>query len=534
MLYSFDVFDTCLCRLCGEPRLLFDVLSLKVRESMGEVCNEQLRQLFVAIRAEACGSNLIEIYKNVARSFPLPCSAEQMAEMEMETERQLLVPINATLKLVNRLRGKGVIFFISDMYLPSSFIKERLVEYGFFKEGDKLFVSEELHAWKRDGSLFRHVHESNGVPYRQWHHYGNCRDSDYRVPRRLGIHAHLRSYGYLPCEEHWRQMPVLQFQFPAVLAGVARAIRLSTEAPEDQKAFVCDISAPLLTVWVLRVMDKAQRNGIKRLYFCARDVHTQFLLARRLQPLFPNLTAHYLFISRNAIQADDEEATFRFFQEIGLASTEKTAIVDSNSRGVTLRVLNRMMREHGCSPVAGYFLFSEAMPKAPALSIPSITSRYIGMLGNKKGRSLLGMKIFFELILSLNYHRKTAGYECRGNVVRPYFGKDEDDQWDVEGMGCRQAKKFNDRLALAYCDAVVNTGLVRYADQLFEQVVIPSLTSFFYCPHRTYLHYLSRFVWWGRPFVGRRFGRYNGLWHRGSLMYSLPCFFSELIWKNRK
>lgn len=534
MLYSFDVFDTCLCRLCGEPRLLFDVLSLKVREGIGMSCNEQLRQLFVATRAEAIGSDLQEIYKKVALSFPLPYSVERMAEMELEMEKQMLVPIVATLKLVHRLRKKGDICFISDMYLPSSFIKERLVEFGFFKEGDKLYVSDELRAWKYDGSLFRHVRKSLEVPYRKWHHYGNCRHSDYRVPRRLGIHAHHLFYGYLPCEERWRQIPVLQYQYPAILAGAARAVRLSTEVTEDQKAFVCDISGPLMVTWVLRVMGDALRNGVKRLYFCARDMHTQFLVAQRLQPLFPGLTVHYLFISRAAIQAEDDESAFKFFLQIKLASDEKTAIVDSNSRGITLRVLNRKMKEHGCSPISGYFLFSEAFPKTPALSIPSITSRYIGMLGNKKGRSLMGMNIFFELILSLNYHQRTAGYTRCGNVVKPFFGQDDDDRWVVQGIGTRQAKKGNDLLALRCCDAMVNTGLYQYADQLYEHVVIPSLTDFFYCPHKTYLRYLRRFVWWGRPFVGLRFGRHKGLWHRGSLMYCLPNFLSGWIWKNRK
>ena len=61
MVYSFDVFDTCLCRLCGEPRLMFDVLSLKVQEAIGDSCSEQLRQLFVAARVAAEGRSLHEI-----------------------------------------------------------------------------------------------------------------------------------------------------------------------------------------------------------------------------------------------------------------------------------------------------------------------------------------------------------------------------------------------------------------------------------------------------------------------------------------
>lgn len=533
MLYSFDVFDTCLCRLCGEPRLMFDVLSHKVKEIMGEACNEQLRQLFVANRTEAVGSDLVEIYEEVSRVFPLPFSVERMVEMELETERQMLVPVVATLKLVNRMREKGDICFISDMYLPSSFIKERLVEHGFFKEGDRIFVSNEMQAWKHDGSLFRRIHETEGISYRRWHHYGNCRHSDFRVPRRLGISAFHLSYGYLPYEEQWRQMPVLRCQYPAILAGIARAVRLSTEAPEDQKAFVCDLSAPLMVTWVFRIMEKAQRNGIKRLYFCARDTHTQFLVARRLQPLFPEMTAHYLFISREAIHADNKDEIFRYFLESGLASEDKTAIVDSNSSGETLRVLNALMKAHGCVPVAGYFMVSNTQPQDTDLSFSSIQPCYINSLGNRKGGLLMGMKIFFELIISLNYHQRTAGYESHGKSVRPFFGEDGDDQWFVDGMGIRRAKKNNDQLALGFCNAFVSTGLFRYSEQLFDHFIVSSLTEFFDCPQKKYLPYLHRFVWWGRPFVGPIVGKHKGLWRRGSLFYSLPSFLLKLIWKNR-
>ena len=533
MVYSFDVFDTCLCRLCGEPRLMFDVLSLKVQETMGESCSEQLRQVYVASRTEASGGNLKEIYDNVSQSFPLPWRIEQMAEMELEVERQMLMPIVETRRLVDSLREKGDVCFISDMYLPSTFIRKRLVEHGFFKEGDRLYVSNELQAWKHDGSLFRLIHEREGFNYKRWHHYGNCRHSDYRMPRSLGIHAHHLTFGYLPYEEQWRRIPVLQFQYPAILAGVARAVRLSTPAPKDQKAFVCDISAPLMLSWVLRVMKDGRNHGIRRLYFCARDTHTQFLIAKRLQPLFSELTIHYLFISREALRVENKEDVFRFFFEKGLASSDKTAIVDSNSSGETLRALNRMMEEHACNPVAGYYLVADVLPKNAMLTFPSIYPRYVGSLGNKRGRSLMGMKLFFELVLSLNYHSKTVGYERHGNMERPVFGEDADDQWCIVKQGVREAKKLNDRLALGYCDAFLNTGLCRYGDQLFEQVAIPTLTSFFAYPQKTCLRYLHRFVWWGRPLVGSVFGKAKGLWHRGSLIFCLPGFLSKWIWKNQ-
>ncbi len=534
MVYSFDVFDTCLCRRCGEPRLTFDVLSLKVQEAMGEACNERLRQLFVAVRAETYRSDIVAIYDSIAQHFPLPYASERMAAMEMEVERQMLAPVEATLQLVNHLRDKGTVRFISDMYLPSAFIKERLIAYGFFKEGDKLYVSEELHAWKHDGSLFRLIHEEEGIPYRQWHHYGNCRHSDYKVPRNLGIHAHHLSYGYLPYEMQWRKMPVLQYQYPAILAGVARAARLSAQGPDDQKDFVCDVSAPLMVSWVLRVMNDARANGIRRLYFCARDTHTMFLVARRLQPLFPEVSPHYLFISRNALQQGNQALAFHYFLEKGLASKEKTAIVDSNSSGKTLRVLNQMMKQYGCDPVAGYFLVSDALPKETALSFHSICPRYINTLGNRKERSLTGMMVFFELVLSLNHHKRTECYEVHGSTVRPVFGPDDDDYWEIKGTGARQAKKWNDQLVLDVCDAFVNTGLFRYSGQLFDHVVIPSLTGFFDCPQKLYLSYLRRFVLWDHPLVGPLWGNNKGLWRRASRFYYLPSLISKWVWKNRK
>ena len=104
--YSFDVFDTCLCRLCGGPRQVFDVLSLKVIAMMGYTLpeGETMRQLFVATRCEIGGDDLVGIYREMQKVFPLPCSAEEMSQMEMKCEASLLRPIEATRKLVESKR----------------------------------------------------------------------------------------------------------------------------------------------------------------------------------------------------------------------------------------------------------------------------------------------------------------------------------------------------------------------------------------------------------------------------------------------
>lgn len=533
--YSFDVFDTCLCRLCGEPRLLFDVLSLKVQKAAKEACSEHLRQLFVAARATASGSDLSEIYSNVAKSYPLPLSVEGMVQLELETEKEMLVPIVATKQLIDDLRKKGDIIFISDMYLPSAFIRDRLVEHGFFHEGDRLYVSDELQAWKYDGSLYKLIHEKENITYRRWHHYGDNHRSDYVVPRRLGIHANHLHYDYLPYEEQWRQKPVLQYQYPAILAGVARAVRLSSDAPEDQKAFVCNISAPLMVSWVLHIMNDAQSRGIKRLYFCARDVHTEYLIARNLQKLFHNITAHYLFISMQSME-NEENILNNYFKQVGLLSSEKNAMVDSNSSGNTLIKLNSIASKYHFNSTYGYYI--SGWNPATALS-PTNTDRrslnylilpeYIKHVTPSTVRRLSGMRILFELILSLNYHKRTIGYEFHGNTLRPVFSTDTDDAWYINGTNIKQAKYYNDKLAVLFSEAMTATGLYHFNRDILSQIVIPTIIEFIDSPRKQYLKYLHRFIWGTRPFVGRLLGKQKGVWKRGNFFYTLPSPISSIL-----
>lgn len=527
-IFSFDVFDTCLCRLCGEPRLMFDVLSLKVQKAMGELCNEHVRQRFVAARVDAGGNNLIEIYRQVAQVFPIPYSIEQMTELEMETEREMLVPILATREMVNQLRTKGEILFISDMYLPSEFIKERLVDFGFFQEGDQLFVSDELQAWKSDGSLYRLVHERKGMRYRYWHHYGDNRHSDYKVPKKLGIHAHHLHYDYLPYEEQWRQMPVLQYQYSSILAGVARAVRLSTEASGNQKAFVCDISALLMVSWIFHVMEDAWSHGIKRLYFCARDVHTEYLIARWLKRFCADLEVKYLFISMKAME-EEEDRLYGYLVQEGVLSKESVALVDSISSGNTLVRINAIANRKQWHPVQGYYLSEWNPNKILDPTVDDLkrlhylnNSLYSNRVASSQIRKLLGMRILYELVFSINFHKRTIGYEYHDSIMRPVFETDSEDKWFIEGADVRQTKRDNDRMALVFVNYFYAVGLNFFSKDILYRITVPTLAEFVDRPNRTYLQFLHYFVWQGSPFVGRIFGRKKGVWSRGNLFYSLP------------
>lgn len=528
-VFSFDVFDTCLCRLCGDPRMLFDVLSLKVKQAMNENASEHMRQLFVAARANAGGRNLYEIYEHVSQHFPLPCTVERMMELELETEKEMLVPIAATLRLVNQARKKGDVLFISDMYLPSSFIRERLSEYGFFQEGDRLYVSDEFQAWKHDGSLYRLVREKENISYRRWHHYGDNFHSDVKTPRRLGIHAHHLQYDYLYYEERWKQQLTVGFQYPSIMAGISRAVRLQSEASDSQTGFVSDLTAPFMVNWVYGLMRNAQQRGIRRLLFLARDVHSEYLIAKRFQPQFPKIELGYLLISSKALY--ENELVSKYLQQQGLLDNKPTAIVDSCSSGRTLKELNVILKNHHCNQWHGYLAVKFQTKNSPNVDLVDylFNDPYLTALTPKRVNRIIGMRIFFELLFSLNFHSTLVGYEYHGETIRPVFGKDNNDDWYFDNKSSREVKRDNDKLLSSFTDAFLKTNLSVYNDMVMERLALPTLLDFVDRPQKEYLDYLRHFIWKGKPFVGKLVGPKQGVWKRGNRAYSLPSWLYSII-----
>ena len=531
MTYSFDVFDTCLCRLCGDPRMMLDVLSWKVVDLMplDEGDKEHLREQFVALRADAHG-DLGTVYSHVAQHYPLPLSVDGMVELEMGTEREMLVPIKATLQLVEQCRSRGDVIFISDMYLPASFIRERLEAFGFMREGDYLFVSDEVGALKRDGTLFQLIHRQLGIDYRHWHHYGDSRQSDFMSPRRLGIHAHRLAYGFLPIEERWRRYPATQFQFANLLAGVSRAMRLQSDAPDDMRNFVCDLAAPVMVAWTCRVMADATRRGIRKLYFFARDTHSEYHIARSLQPLFPNVEPHYLFVSGSSLY-NDSPLRFDYLLQEGVADKEGgVAIVDSGSTGRGLQTVNEILVSHGYPKATSYLLWygnAYLSRLEPEYSVTAeLEEFYTHDMAQPEIHKVTGVRKFIELIFPMNFHSRTVGYERRNDGrMRPVFDNTQNGD-DITLNNFRAMKRQSDQLLVQYADAFSRVQLHRYAYETLHQAVLPAFGRFLLHPERPYVDWLSRFRYNGKPYVAQLW-RGKGCWQRGSLAYSLP----KALWR---
>lgn len=79
------------------------------------------------------------------------------------------------------------IFIITDIYLSENLIKRILWKLGI--QYDALYVSSTLKKMKRNGTLFSEVLKQTGNHPTDMLHIGDNKQSDYLMPKKLGIHA---------------------------------------------------------------------------------------------------------------------------------------------------------------------------------------------------------------------------------------------------------------------------------------------------------------------------------------------------------
>lgn len=307
--YSFDVFDTCLCRTCGEPRNVFALLAKKIL-GLNEPLSVYMDFIYIRIQGELKARketkmedvNIQEIYEKCDFSALTSTPNSFILEKEIEIEENVLLPILKTKEFIDKLHDDGFfVSFISDMYLSSSFILRILKRYGFYKEGDYVYVSGEIGLTKSSGSLYKHISSLHGISNRNWYHYGDNFFSDFLIPRKHGIKGHRWKYNYTLYQKYFLKNDCeITNNSLRISAGVSKSIML--EGGEDiYKQFASDLIAPLYVTFVFHVLNDALRRGIRRLYFLSRDGYIFYEIAKILSPSYPDLELHYLCASRKSL-----------------------------------------------------------------------------------------------------------------------------------------------------------------------------------------------------------------------------------------
>lgn len=305
---SFDVFDTCLTRLVALPTDVFTLMAPDVAKLIGEAMSQRWREDFVwaRVRGESLARernssgevDLASIWPIVKEILNLPEYDYEGLELYWEERVSVAIP-KAKSEIQAARAARAKIIFVSDMYLPSSFIHKLLVKHGFLQQGDHLFVSSDFNATKSSGKLFQLISENLGVKSNQILHYGDNKLSDYDSAIAAGWNAKLVNWTKLtPIEMRLRQCQVLDMAKSTRLVAAMRSTRLSESNSSGnlRSQFV----TPFLQVFVDWVLNSAEEDGVKRLYFLGRDCQLAWKFASHNSLNRASLDCRYLHASRRS------------------------------------------------------------------------------------------------------------------------------------------------------------------------------------------------------------------------------------------
>ncbi|MBP3495887.1 MAG: CDP-glycerol glycerophosphotransferase family protein [Clostridia bacterium] len=287
-LYSFDIFDTLISRSVSQPAGVFYYVSDKMKAS-GKSFPSYLIDNYFKIRPWA-ESNAREyyhksqvyrnsdwreisfdmIFEHMQKIYDL--TDEQIAllkEWELEGEYRASTPIKENIEYIKSLTEKGEkVVLISDMYLPSDFIRKMLVKADPVFENIPIFVSSECGHQKTTKKLFLDVYHELEYNYGKWIHHGDNPKADNEFPRKLGIETiQLPEYKILGYEKSLNEFIRTYdgYQVSKILSDF-RAINES-EIDNFAYRYTSFYFVPYIN-WVIR---HALKRGIECLYFVSRD-----------------------------------------------------------------------------------------------------------------------------------------------------------------------------------------------------------------------------------------------------------------------
>jgi FMN phosphatase YigB (HAD superfamily) len=196
---SLDVFDTLIWRKVADPVDAFFVVGERLRaeqlavDHIGPAVFQRLRAAAEGRAREHARAEvtLAEIYAKLPGWVLAPgATREQLAAVELEVERSLILPDLDVLALVQaaRTHGKRVVA-VSDTYLSEADLRFILSPtYADAGEIERIFTSSD-HRDGKAGGLFKTVLADLGAEPGAVVHVGDHPQSDVAAPRRLGIRA---------------------------------------------------------------------------------------------------------------------------------------------------------------------------------------------------------------------------------------------------------------------------------------------------------------------------------------------------------
>lgn len=491
-IYSYDIFDTCLVRTCGNPISLWDVLAHDV---LGISADPERISDFVLIRRKAEGQARKELINDTKEDITIEdiysycdfssltlMSNEDIIKKEIEAENCMLVPVLKIKEEIADLHRNGNhVTFISDMYLPASFVLNKLISTGLYTDGDHLYISGEIGKSKSTGHLFDYVRDDLNATFSNWTHQGDNCHSDYAVPKTKGIHTKLTKH---PLSYYEHKTLEYDLSFPSSdiqkIATICRATRLSMQDTPGYR-FAADFIAPLMTTYVHHILEDASQRGLLHLYFVARDAGILYHIAQQFVHLFPTISIHYLYASRQSLYQPDENCIDYFRQE-GLIRSN-SAVVDMIGSRKCQQCINNLLHQHGYEPVFAYYY------EVTAYRIQS-SDNYDAMYYHEK---MAGSPYYhhishplYEQFFGMTDQLRTIGYRKEAGKVLPVY---ENDLMNMEYK--QQLFRINKDVCATFAKHYINARISSPLPS--NHTLHATFAHFCHVPRREYLAALDNF-----------------------------------------
>jgi FMN phosphatase YigB (HAD superfamily) len=365
-LASFDIFDTTLLRRCGLPSLIFYQLARQIFNDKSKqdefVCWRSAAESKVRLSKGIKDCTFEDIY-STCDIDTLDYTPQDIADKELEIEESNLRPNPNVIELIKQCRSEGyLIAYISDMYLPSTFLKKVLSKYEIWNEDDKIYVSNEYKASKSAGTLYDLVRSELKVT--EWKHFGDNKKSDYLIPKKKRIKSYLVDTSFTVLEQtlikESHNLP--DSSDYALLSGLMRFLRLSSK--NDAKVVLsANFVSSFYISYVQHILNESSKRGIKRLYFLNRDGYIFLKIAEALP--HPDIELKYLFVSRKSlsqafcndeiVENDYYQILISYLRQEGLLDGVSAALVDVGWFGSTRKMINQILHHNGCTPIFSFY-----------------------------------------------------------------------------------------------------------------------------------------------------------------------------------
>jgi FMN phosphatase YigB (HAD superfamily) len=332
-IISCDIFDTVLLRRAiSEPRRQWMAATRISRRFAGQTCTipavygaRRLSQE-TAYRSKQLGRSgldvtIREILSRQAALVGLPPeSLEELVAIEIEVEKQSLLPNHALISRLKRAHSRGSrVIAVSDTALSISDMEGLLRSLIGETIFDSIYTSADCGGCKHNGRLFRYVRSAEGVNGNEIFHIGDNRHSDGDMAARAGHNAVVRPRSQVHIAA--RVLDSALFQSSLMARGKvgfhAKPAPGARQLPHTQRRIVL---GPLVAEYCLRLwlyLSCASQDDQSVALFCARGgigqrIAFERFLARtglKLEMRRENLLVSRVIASRGAVLSQSPAAS---------------------------------------------------------------------------------------------------------------------------------------------------------------------------------------------------------------------------------